>query len=135
MGETLDSKIKCISQMIWWIELIDWMIWLHADSRWIIFGLITNILSIFEICLVSTTVVLVLRMTSCFYCPKEENFAFLNVFNKSLIKCGKVVSCPVQYSKNTENDHKLVLILHSYWTPQFQNFVIPCYPCYCFLTQ
>ena len=106
MGETLDSKIKCISQMIWWIELIDWMIWLHADSRWIIFGLITNILSIFEICWVSTTVVLVLRMTSCFYCPKEENFAFLNVFNKSLIKCGKVVSCPVQYSKNTENDHK-----------------------------
>ena len=38
-----DSKIRCISQMMWWIEQTDeWF--LHADSDGIILGLITNLL-------------------------------------------------------------------------------------------
>ena len=47
-------------------------------------------------------------------------------FNKSLIRCLKFVSCLKQHSKKYwkwKETYKL--ILHSYWSPQFQNFVIP----------
>ena len=68
---------------------------------------------------------------------------FQMFFNKSLIKCEKFVSCLMQYSKKYWKwPETYKLILHSYWTPQFQNFAIPptwlsshsitqryCYPC------
>ena len=51
---------------------------------------------------------------------------FQMFFNKNLIKCEKLVSCLMQswkkYWKWTET---YVLILDSYWIPQFQNFAIP----------
>ena len=63
-------------------------------------------------------------------------------FNKSLIKCEKFVSCLMQYSKKYWKwPETYVLILHSHWTPQFQNLAIRlislshsitqryCYPC------
>ena len=67
-------------------------------------------------------------------------------FNKSFIKCQKFVSCLMQYSKKYWKwPETYKLILHSYWTPQFQNFAIPptwlsshsitqryCYPCITF---
>ena len=67
-------------------------------------------------------------------------------FNKSLVKCKKFVSCLMQYSKKYWKwPETYVLILHIYWTPQFQNFAIPpiwlsshsitqryCYPCITF---
>ena len=52
-----DSNIRCISQMSWWIEQIGWFF--LADCDWIIFGLTTNLLSIFDICWMFTVVVLV----------------------------------------------------------------------------
>ena len=72
---------------------------------------------------------------------------FLQMFlNKSLIKCEKFVSRLMQYSKKYWKwPETYVLILHSYWNPQFQNFAIPpiwlsshsitqryCYPCITF---
>ena len=71
---------------------------------------------------------------------------FQMFFNKSLIKCEKFVSCLMQYSKKYWKwPETYVLILHSYWNPQFQNFAIPpiwlssrsvtqryCYPCITF---
>ena len=71
---------------------------------------------------------------------------FQMFFNKSLIKCEKFVSCLMQYSKKYWKwPETYKLILHSYWTPQFQNFAIPptwlsshsitqryCYPCITF---
>ena len=51
---------------------------------------------------------------------------FQMFFNKSLIKCEKFVSCLMQYSKKYWKwPETYVLILHSYWNPQFQNFAIP----------
>ena len=47
-------------------------------------------------------------------------------FYKSLIKCEKFISCLIQHSKKYWKWPKTYkLILHSYWTPQFQNFTIP----------
>ena len=44
-------------------------------------------------------------------------------FNKSLIKCEKFVSCLTQHSKkHWKWPETYKLILHCYWTPQFQNF-------------
>ena len=44
-----------------WFDESSWLteLFLNADSYWIIFGLTTNLLSIFEIYLMSTAVVLV----------------------------------------------------------------------------
>ena len=78
-----------------------------------------------------------LRVMFCFYCPLEKfsNLVFPNVVNKSLIRC-----------ENWKWPETLVLIVHGYQTPQFENFVIPLtwlsypttskhsYPCYGFLT-
>ena len=51
---------------------------------------------------------------------------FQMFFNKSLIKCEKFVSCLMQHSKKYWKwPETYKLILHSYWTPQFQNFAIP----------
>ena len=51
---------------------------------------------------------------------------FQMFFNKSLIKCEKFVSCLMQYSKKYWKwPETYVLILHSYWTPQLQNFAVP----------
>ena len=52
------TKIWYISHMIWWIKQIDWMI-LHFDSDSMIFGLITSLLCIYDICWVPFAVVLV----------------------------------------------------------------------------
>ena len=67
-------------------------------------------------------------------------------FNKSLIKCEKCVSCLMKHwKKYWKWPETYKLILHSCWTPQFQNFTIPptwlsshsitqkyCYPCIIF---
>ena len=72
---------------------------------------------------------------------------FQMFFHKSLIKCEKFVSCLMQHSKKYWKwPETYNLILHSYWTPQFQNFPFPprwlsshsitqtyCYPCITFL--
>ena len=63
-----------------------------------------------------------------------------------MINCEKFVSCLMQHSKKYWKwPETYKLILHSYWTPQFQNFAIPptwlsshfitqryCYPCIAF---
>ena len=51
---------------------------------------------------------------------------FQMFFNKSLIKCETFFSCLIQYSKKYWKwPETYVLILHSYWISQFQNFAIP----------
>ena len=63
------------------------------------------------------------------------------LFTESLIKCGKIISCLIQYSKNMRNDQKprglscidvythnfkiLALLLYGYHTPQLENIAIP----------
>ena len=55
-----------------------------------------------------------------------KTWFFQIFFNKSLIKCEKFISCLMQYSKKYWKwPETYVLILDSYWTPQFQNFAIP----------
>ena len=65
----------------------------------------------------------------CFSAHRKRSFRtwfFQMFFNKSLIKCEKFVSCLMQYSKKYWKwPETYVLILHSYWTPQFRNFAIP----------
>ena len=60
---------------------------------------------------------------------KKKSFRtwfFQMFFNKNLIKCEKFVSCLMQPSKKYWKwPETYKLILHSYWTPQFQNFAIP----------
>ena len=43
-----------------------------------------------------------------FQCPQEkfQNLFFPNAFSKSFDKCGKILPCLMQYSKNMENDQK-----------------------------
>ena len=95
IGQTSNSKIKdckirCISQIIWWIKrLIEWF--LHTDSDWIIFYLTTNLLCIFDICWVSTAVLFV-KNEWCFASSGHRK-SFPNAFNESLIKCGKIFPC------------------------------------------
>ena len=73
-----------------------------------------------------------------YWTPQFRNFAippiwkkfrtwfFEMLFSKSLIKCEKFISCLMQYSKKYWRwPESYVLILHSYWTPQFQSFAIP----------
>ena len=51
---------------------------------------------------------------------------FQMFFNKTLIKCEKINSCLMQYSKKYWKwPETYVLILRSYWTPQFPNSAIP----------
>ena len=80
-------------------RLIEWL--LYGDSDWIIFGLITSLLCIFDICWVSTVVVLV-KNDVLLLVPTEIilELGFPEcLFNKSLINCGNIVSCLTQYSK------------------------------------
>ena len=87
-----------------------------------------------------------LRMMFCSSAHRKKSFRtwFLQMlFYKSLINCKKIVSYLMQYSKKYWKwPGTYVLILHSYWRPQFQNFAIPpiwlssysitqryCYPC------
>ena len=93
-----DSKIRCISQMICWIEQIDWMI-LHADSDWMIFGLTPDLLGIFDIYWMSIEVLLVRNVLLLVPTGKTLEVGFPNCFNKSLIKVGQIVSFLIQYSK------------------------------------
>ena len=51
---------------------------------------------------------------------------FQMFFNKRLIKCDKFISCLMQQlNKYWKWVETYKLILHSYWTEQFQNFAIP----------
>ena len=51
---------------------------------------------------------------------------FQMFFNKTLIKCEKINSCLMQYSKKYWKwPETYVLILRSHWTPQFPNSAIP----------
>ena len=90
-----------------------------------------------------------LRMMFCSSAHRKISFRtwfFQMFFNKNLIKCEKFVSCVMQPSKKYWKwPETYKLILHSYWTPQFQNFAIPptwlsshsitqryCHPCITF---
>ena len=115
---------------------------MHSDSSWIIFGLTTNLLCIFDICWVPTAVVLV-KNDVLLLVPTGEvlELGFPKCFfNKSLIKWGKIVSCLMQYSKKCGNDQKLrcsssiatehlnfkilSFLLYGYHTPQLKNKAI-----------
>ena len=63
------------------------------------------------------------------FCSSAHRYAsfrtwfFKMFFNKGLIKCEKFVSCLTQHSKKYWKwPETYKLILHCYWTPQFQNF-------------
>ena len=80
----------------------------------------------------------------CFSAHRKVSFRtwfFQMFFNKSLIMCEKFVSCLTQYSKQFWKWlETYVLILHSYWTPQFYMAIITLYnskivlSLHCFLT-
>ena len=142
MGKTfqINGTLKSGAPHKWFDEssrLIQWF--LHCDKDRIIFVLTTSLLCIFNICWVSTAVVLV-KDDVLFLVSTEKVFelAFPKCFfNKSLIKCGKIVSC----RKNMENDKKprcssciaiephnfkiLALLLYGYHTSQLTNIAIP----------
>ena len=129
-------------------RLIEWF--LYADSDWITFGLIINLLCVLRICWVSMAVVLVKNnVLFLVLTGKLLGLGFPNDFNKSSMKCGKIVSYLMQYLKNMGNDQKpkcssCIVIEHH----NFKIFIIsptwlsrsttywknPCNPCYCFLT-
>ena len=99
--ETLKS---CVSHK-WFDELsrlVEWF--LHVDSDWIVLGFTTNLLCIFEICWMATAIVLFQNVL--FLAPVVKALVPPYAFNKSLIKCGKIDSCLMQYSKKFENDQK-----------------------------
>ena len=90
-----------------------------------------------------------LRMMFCSSAHNKISFRtwfFQIFFSKSLINCETFVSCLMQYSKkHWKWTETYVLILHSYWTPEFQDFAISpiwlssysitqryCYPCITF---
>ena len=81
---------------------------LYADSDSIFFGLTRNLLCIFNICWVSTAVVIVKNdvMLLVFTRKVLELGFFTCFFNKSLIKCEKFISCLMQQSKDMENEQK-----------------------------
>ena len=55
-----------------------------------------------------------------------KTFFFEMFLNKCLIKCENFVSCLMQYSKKYWKwPETYLLILQSYWTPQFQSFTFP----------
>ena len=99
--ETLKS---CVSHK-WFDELsrlVEWF--LHADSDWIVLGFTTNLLCIFQICWMATAIILFQNVL--FLAPTRKALVPPYAFNKSLIKCGKIVSCLMQYSKKFGNDQK-----------------------------
>ena len=122
-------------------RLIEWF--LHGDSDWIIFGLTTSLLCIFDNCWLSTAVALV-KNDVLLLLPtgKVLELGFPKYFfNKSLIECGKIVSCLMRYLKNMGNDPKprcsssciatephnfkiLAFLLYGYHTPQLKNIAI-----------
>ena len=98
----------------------------------------TSLLCVFDICWVSTAVVLFKNVLFLVPTGKVLELGFpICFFNKSLIKCGKIVSC----RKNMGNDQKprcsscmalephnfkiLVFLLYGYHTPQLKNIAIP----------
>ena len=117
-----DCKIKCISQMIWQSSrLIERF--LHADSNWIIFGLATNLLCVLDTCRVSTAVLLI----------KNDILLLVPTWKVLELKCGKIVSCLMQYSKKDgkciviepHNFKILSFLLHGYHTLQLKYILIP----------
>ena len=76
----------------------------RGDNDQVIFSLVTSLLCVFDICGVSTAVVLV-KNDVLLLVPigivLELGFPKF-FFNKSLIKCGKIVSCLMHYSKKYE---------------------------------
>ena len=84
----------------WFENRIDWMNgFLYADSNWIIFGLTTNLLCVLDIYGLSTAVLLNNNILFLVRTGKVLELAFPNAFNKNLGKCGKIVSCQMQYLK------------------------------------
>ena len=99
------------------------MISLIKQTDSINFGLTTNLLCIIDICWVSTAVVLA---NSAHTKISFRTWLFQMFFSKGLIKCEKFASCLMQYSKKCGKwPETCVLILNSYWNPQFLNFAIP----------
>ena len=100
------------------------MIWLIKQIDLIIFGLTINLLCIFDIYWVSTAVVLVKNVL--LLVPTEKQVLEI-VFSKCfLIKMWKVCFLSNGILKKCGKwPENYVLILHSYWNPQFQNFSIP----------
>ena len=95
------ETLKSDASHKWFDELSGLIKWfLHGDSDWIIFGLTTTLLCMFEICWVSTAVVLV-KNNVLLVVPKGIGFPKF-VFKKSLIKCGKFYSCLMKYSEKYE---------------------------------
>ena len=100
--DLLDQETLKLSVSHKWFDelcrLIEWF--LYADSDWIAFGWTTNLFYVLDIFWVSAAIVLV-KMMFCFYSPQEyfQNLVFPNAFNRSLIKCGKIVSYLMQYLK------------------------------------
>ena len=68
-------------------------------------GLTVNLLCIFDICWVSTGVVLI-KNDVLLLVPTGEglelDFTNPNTFNQRLIKCGKIVSCLIKCSEKYE---------------------------------
>ena len=68
-------------------------------------GSTVNLLSIFDICCLSTRVVLI-KNDVLLLVPTgkglELDFTNPNTFNQRLIKCGKIVSCLIKYSEKYE---------------------------------
>ena len=129
-------------------RLIEWF--LLSDSNWIILGLTTSLLCIFDICCVSTAVVLV-KNNVLLLVPIRKNFRtwFSQMFLiKAWKNCEKIV-CYLYFNtrKNMGNDQKprcssciaieshnfkiLAFLLYGYHIPRLKKY---CYPCYCFLT-
>ena len=122
------SKIKCISQMIWWIEQIDWMIF-ECWHFWFEPVIYTVFLT-FK-CWESTAIVFV-----------KNDVLFLTLTRK-VLKVG-VPKCEIFCFLSNAINKKLWEM--SYQTLQFQNFAIPptwllhhttskyCYSYYAFVT-
>ena len=68
--------------------------------------LLEGFFCIFHTCWVSTAVLIVKNDVFLLVPTEVLELGFSNAFNKSLIKCGKIVSCLMQYSKKFGNDQK-----------------------------
>ena len=124
-GQKWDSKISCISHIIWLIKQIDS----------IISGLTTmvciTICHTVSLTFAGCPLQLYLLRMFCSSAHRKISFRawfFQMFFNKSLIICEKFVSCLTQYSKKYWKwPETCTLILHSYWTPQFKIFLFLLY--------
>ena len=132
------GTLKSGASHIWFDELsrlIEWF--LHADSDSIIFGLTTNPLCIFDICWCPLQLYLLRMMFYFLSSAHRKSFRtwFSQMFfNKSLIKCGKIISCLMQYWKKygkwpdtlkPQNFKILPFLLYGYLTSQLKNIAIP----------